>query len=97
MRLANLTIPLGTSVSNEVDTIGITHITIYGPAVLTGVVTLELSPDKGVTWYDSGTTIAVDARENQSFLHADRVRLTSAGVEAADRVFNMHGSTLDVE
>jgi hypothetical protein len=96
VRLANMTIPLGTQVSNEIDVTGIDHLSIYGPGVLTGTIAAEISPDKGTTWYPSGAVPAVNVRVNLDEVHGDRMRLTSDMVEVADRIFSVQGSTLNV-
>jgi hypothetical protein len=95
VRLANMTIPSGTQVSNEIDVTVITHLAIYSPAALTGVIGVEISPDKGVTWYVTGLVPVIDDRVHGEFIHADKMRLTSTINEAADRIFPVQGSGID--
>ncbi len=96
MRLANLTIPLGTQLSNEQDVTGISSMSFYGPAALTAVVTVEASPDDGVTWFPTATVITVDVITFLSPVEATRIRLNSAGNEAADRVIAVHASSPNI-
>lgn len=91
MRLQDLVIPLGAQLSNEIDVSIIADLTTYGPGALTGTVAIELSPDGGTTWYDSGSTVAVDARTSIDPVHAELMRLSSDMAEAAERVVPVWG------
>ncbi len=96
MRLQNLVIPNTATLSNEIDVTGIDDLTIYGPAALTAAVSVEVSPDKGVTWIDTTLDVIIIAGTRVSPVHGDRLRLSSAGAEGAIRTFAVHGSTLAI-
>lgn len=90
MRLPNLTIPNGQQLSNIIEVPSLDKATFYGPAALTGVVTIQLSGDDGVTWHN-GPTIAALALVTINPLLTTRVRLSSAAAEGADRIFFVNG------
>ena len=96
MRLANLTILNTETISNVIDVTGIEDLTIYGPTALTAAVSVEVSPDKGVTWIDTTLDVIINAGTRVHPVHGDKLRVVSAGAEGADRVFAVHGSTLAV-
>lgn len=101
-QIGTLTIPAAGSNSNELSSIAYhscVAISIHAPATLTGAITLE-SADEDVdgATFDTvqsppGTDIAVAA--GKSIVLTDkpwpRIRLHSAGVEAAERVFAVWG------
>ncbi len=94
MRLQDLVIESGETNGVEIDVAEIDELTIYGPAALTGVISIEVSPDKGTTWYPRVGVPAVDIGVTVSTIHAHRMRLVSTLAEAADRAFIVHGSSL---
>lgn len=94
MRLQDLVIPIGTQISNEIDVLHIDDLTVFGPAVLTGTIDIEISPDKGVTWFDTTLNIAINASTRLHPVHGGKVRLNSDMNEVAARTFKVHGSSL---
>lgn len=103
-RATDLTIPNGTALSNVISgnegkiTFGGSYaISIFGPAVLTGAVTVQVAPVNNPSagdWVNlsvSGADVTVAALKciiiaNPSFL---ALRLSSAATELADRVFRL--------
>lgn len=90
MRLPNLTIPNGQSASNAIELPSLDKVTLYAPAALTAVVTIQLSGDGGTTWHNA-PTIAASALVTINPCLAELLRVLSAGAEGADRVFFVHG------
>lgn len=83
----------GTAVSLE----AVDSFTMTAPAALTGVVTLQQSPDDGTNWFDitsAGVVVTIGAGETVTCikLHGSHVRAQSAASEAAERTFTVHGS-----
>ena len=92
MRLPNLVIPNTGTVSAGVDILHIEDLTIYGPATLTGVIDIEVSPDDGVTWFTLALAVAAAGRTPVLAPQASQIRLTSTIAEGAERLFPVHGS-----
>ena len=92
MRLPDLVIPNTGTASAGVDILPIEDLTIYGPATLTGVIDIEVSPDKGVTWYSLSLAVAADARVPVVAPQASQIRVVSTMAEGAERLFAVHGS-----
>lgn len=90
MRLPNLTIPNGQTLSNEIEVPSLDKATFYGAAALTGVVTIQLSGDDGTTWHN-GPAIAALALVTINPLLTTKVRLSSTLAEGADRIFFVNG------
>ena len=94
MRLPNLVIANGATNGTPIDVAAIDELTIYGPAVLTGVISIEVSPDKGTTWYPRTGVPAINVGVTVTTIHAHRMRLVSTLAEGAERTFPVHGSSL---
>ncbi|MGD9631368.1 MAG: hypothetical protein AB7V18_19185 [Pyrinomonadaceae bacterium] len=90
MRLPNLTIPAAGVASNAIELPSLDKVTLFAPAALTAVVTIQLSGDDGVTWHNA-PTIAINAMVTINPALASMLRVLSAGAEAADRIFFVHG------
>jgi hypothetical protein len=76
-------------------------VAIYGPASLTGTVTVEVSPDGGATWnvlHSAGVAVEVAAASCVVILAAlalfEQIRVKSDGAEGADRVFALIAAEL---
>ena len=93
MRLVNLVIANTGTISNSIEVIGIDQITIYGPAALTGVVSIEVDPGDG-NFIDTTLDIIADGLTRLVPVHGNFVRLVSTLAEGAERTFPVHGSTL---
>jgi hypothetical protein len=96
MRLPSLIIPNGDTDGTPIDVTGIDELTIYGPAALTGVISIEVSPDKGTTWYPRAGAPAISIGVIVNTVHADQMRLVSTLAEGAERTFIAYGSTLNI-
>ncbi|KKN88079.1 hypothetical protein LCGC14_0251510 [marine sediment metagenome] len=94
MRLPDLKILNGQTNGVSIDVAEIDELTIYGPAALTGVISTEVSPDGGTTWYPYAGAPAINVRVTYSTIHAHKMRLVSTLAEGAERVFPVHGSSL---
>lgn len=101
--LGEVTIALNAALSDEMDFSGwrggANRITIYGPGTLTNAVKVQVSPVRsGDVWMDKevkeGTTdvtIPADGAVTIEGVGFKRLRLKSAGNEAAERVFYVKG------
>ncbi len=96
MRLPNLIIPNGATNGTEIDVADIDHLTIYGPAALTGAISIEVNPDGGSVWFPRVGVPAINILIDVPVINADQMRLVSAAVEGAERTFIVRGSTLAV-
>lgn len=94
MRLATMTIDSGQTISNVIDVAEIDQLSVFGPSALTGVIDLQISPDKGSTWYPTGEVPAIDILVSLDPVNGNRLRLESTLAEAADREFPVHGGSL---
>lgn len=68
---------------------------VYGPATLTGTITVEWSPD-GTTWHtlrDGGADVTIGAGDvvvvDFPLALAKAMRIVSSGTEAAERTFKV--------
>ncbi len=93
MRLADLVIPNGATNGTPIDVRHIDQLTIYGPTVLTGVISIEMSPD-GTNFFPVTGVPAINIRVDVPIVNASDVRLVSTMAEAAERKFPTFGSDL---
>lgn len=96
--LPDLVFPISTSITNAIDLTDprFQAIVIYSPAALTGVVTVEVSGDGGVTFQTlrsvgADVALAIDEATPITMIIYDQIQLVSDGVEAAERTFVVRG------
>lgn len=100
MRLEGSTISSGGLNGSTCTTGGSVYnsFSVYGPGALTGVATLQASPNDGGSWFDvpddAGTpiTIAAGAMVRVHNVECTHLRVQSTLAEAAERVFQIHGT-----
>lgn len=85
-----MVIASGEQISNEVPLTTLDRASVYSPSALTGVATIQVTPD-GTNWYDVNT-LAIDSILNIDPALAEAIRVSSGSAEAADRIFPVHGS-----
>ena len=100
MRLDNAVIDLGETQSSKVSTEVYDSFTLYAPAVFTGAVSVEASPDDGISWNSvliAGTPIILGAGEAVTLIkfHGTHFRVVSDMAEVAERIIQVHGSGSD--
>ena len=94
MNLPPLVIANGATLGTPIDVLHINQLTIFGPAALTGVISIEVSPDKGTTWFPRAGVPAIDIAVDVNPVNAHQMRLVSGSAEGAERTFLVHGSSL---